>query len=97
MGRYCGTYGRQQTCIQGSESADVRERDHLVNLGIDGENVKMDLQEVGWDRDWLDLAQDRDRLRAVVNATMNFELRFTQLSALESLFLRATHPEMHEA
>jgi len=76
---------------------DLRERDHLENLGIDGENVKMDLQEVGWDRDWLDLAQDKDRLRVVVNATMNIELRFTQLSALESLFLRATHPEMHEA
>jgi hypothetical protein len=60
-------------------------------------NVKMDLQEVGWDRDWLDLAQDRDKLRAVVNATMNIELRFTQLSALESLFFRTTHPEMHEA
>jgi hypothetical protein len=29
MGRYCGTYGRQQTCIQGFESGDLRERDQL--------------------------------------------------------------------
>jgi hypothetical protein len=27
------------------------------------DNIKMDLREVGWDgRDWIDLAQDRDRL-----------------------------------
>jgi hypothetical protein len=32
----------------------------------------MDLQEVGWDMNWIDLAQDRDRWRAVVNEVMNF-------------------------
>jgi hypothetical protein len=36
------------------------------------ENIKMDFQEVGWgDMDWIDLAQDRDRWRAVVSAVMN--------------------------
>jgi hypothetical protein len=32
----------------------------------------MDLQEVGWEGvDWIGMAQDRDRWRAVVNAVMN--------------------------
>jgi len=26
---------------------NLRERDHLESLGVDGDNIKMDLQEVG--------------------------------------------------
>jgi hypothetical protein len=36
-------------------------------------NIKMDLVEIGWNgRDCIELAQDRDQWRALVNTVMNF-------------------------
>ena len=35
------------------------------------DNIKMDLREVGWGMNWIDLAEDRDIWRAVVIAVMN--------------------------
>jgi hypothetical protein len=36
------------------------------------DNIRMDLGEVGWgDVDWIDLAQDRNRWRVLVNSVMN--------------------------
>jgi hypothetical protein len=35
------------------------------------DNIKMYLQEVGWGEHGLDLAQDRDKWRALVNAVVN--------------------------
>ena len=40
---------------------NLREGDHLED-------------KVGWGMDWIDVAQDRDRWRAVVNAIMNLRV-----------------------
>jgi hypothetical protein len=38
-------------------------------------NIKMDLQEVGWEgMDWIDLAPDRDRWQALLNEVMNLQV-----------------------
>ena len=38
------------------------------------DNIKMDLRKVGGGGDWMELAQDRDRWRIVVNTVMNFQV-----------------------
>jgi hypothetical protein len=39
------------------------------------DNIKMDLREIGWDgMDWIHLAQDRDRWRALVKTVMNLRV-----------------------
>jgi hypothetical protein len=39
------------------------------------DNIKMDLLEIGWGGvDWIGLAQDRGKWRAIVNAVMNLRV-----------------------
>jgi hypothetical protein len=39
------------------------------------DNIKMDLREIGCDdRDWIDLAQDREQWRALLKAVMNLRV-----------------------
>ena len=55
---------------------NLRERDPLRRPRCRWEdNIKMDLEEVGRDcGDWMELAEDRDRWRALVSTVMNFRV-----------------------
>jgi hypothetical protein len=39
------------------------------------DNIRTDLREIGWDgMNWIDLTQDRDKWRALVNTVMNLRV-----------------------
>jgi hypothetical protein len=51
----------------------LKEGDHLEYLDVN--KVEMDLQEVEWGgMDWIDLAQDRDIGRAILNEIINLRV-----------------------
>ena len=65
---------RRVGCI-GSWWGSRRERDHWGGLGVDENNIRMDLHEVGCGyMDWIGLAQDRDGWRTLVSAVMNLRV-----------------------
>ena len=54
---------------------NVRERGNLRERRRWEDNIKMDLQELGNGfMDWIELAQNRDRYCALVNAVLNFRV-----------------------
>ena len=70
MGEACSTYGR------GAYRKILRERDSLVYPGIDGKIVlRWTFRKWDGGMDWIDLAEYRDRWRALVNALMNLRVQ----------------------
>jgi hypothetical protein len=72
MGRACSTNGETRNAYrilvvkpEGKKPLQKPRRRWV-------DNIKMDLREIRWDGvDWIDLAQDRDQGRALVNTVMN--------------------------
>jgi hypothetical protein len=47
-GRACDTYGGEESFLQ-DLVGKTEKRHHLINLGIDIDDVVMDLNEIGWE------------------------------------------------
>ena len=75
MGGACGAYGGGERGAQGSGGETLGKETTRETQTQMGDNIKMDLQEVGRGcEDWMELAQDRDRWRALVGTVMNLRV-----------------------
>jgi hypothetical protein len=65
-------YGGKRELNTGFWLGDLREGDHLGDPGVDGRIILKWIFKK-WDGgvDWIELPEDRDRWRALVNVVMN--------------------------
>jgi hypothetical protein len=75
MSRACGRYGRLERCVQDFRGGHLKDRGHLEDEGVDRRIILKWIFK-RWDVgiDLVDLAQDRDRWRALGNAVTNFRV-----------------------
>ena len=75
MGGECGTYVGEERAYRVLVGRREGKRPLERPRCRWEDNIKMDLQEVGWGgMDWIDLAEGRDSWLAVVNAVMDLRV-----------------------
>jgi hypothetical protein len=75
MGVECSTNVEKRNAFRISVGKPEKKRPlgRLRRTWVD--NIKIDLREIGWDcMNWIELAQDRDQWRALVNTVMNLRV-----------------------
>jgi hypothetical protein len=75
MGRACSTKGgtRKANRILVGKPEEKTPLKRPRRRWVD--NIKMDLREIGWNgMDWMELAQDRDQWKVLVNTVMNLRI-----------------------
>jgi hypothetical protein len=56
-------------------SEKLKGRNHSDDLGMNKENIIMDLREIGWEGvDWIRLDQDRNQWQPLVNMIVNLQV-----------------------
>jgi hypothetical protein len=75
MGRACSTNGEKRNAYRALVGKPEGKRPLGRPKRRWENNIRMDLREIGWGgMDWIDLAQDRDQWRALVNTVMNIRV-----------------------
>jgi hypothetical protein len=77
MGGARNMYGGEEMRIRGFGEEVWRKKIHFVDPDIDGMIILRWIfrkWDVGGGMDWIELAQERDRWRALVNAVMNLRV-----------------------
>jgi hypothetical protein len=75
MDRICSTHGEQRTAYRMLVGKPKGKKPLGRPRCRWEDNIRMDLRELGWDgMDWIDLAQDGDHWRALVNMEMDLSV-----------------------
>jgi hypothetical protein len=75
MDRECSMYEVDEACIQGFGGKVRRKMTTRKTRRRWEDNIRMDLRDIGWGgMDCINLAQDGDQWRALVNKVMNFRV-----------------------
>jgi hypothetical protein len=77
MGRACITNGEKRNAYRRLVGKPERERlqGGPKRRWVNNTSIKMDFRGTGWDgMDWIDLTQDSDQWRALVNTVLNLRI-----------------------
>jgi hypothetical protein len=65
----------KEKCVQDFGGGNLKKRDYIEDLDIDGRILNWIVREIGRKHvEWIDLAQNRNKWRAVVNTVMKLQV-----------------------
>jgi hypothetical protein len=75
MDKTYSTPGGEEECVQGFGGKHRRKETTMKTRRRWEDNIKMYLREIGWGgMNWIDLAEDRDQWRALMNTVINLRV-----------------------
>jgi hypothetical protein len=83
MGGACSVYGRGKSRVQGFWWEKLWEREGLVDSGVEGRIILTRIIRMR-SMNWIELAKNGNRRRALVNAVINLQVPYTVVNFLPS-------------